>query len=340
MVELFLAGMTFSVTCVLTYLLACSNRLFSILDYPNERSLHATPIPRTGGLAICIGVLVGMIAVSFVLDVGPLFTWVAGAALLVATVSFVDDLFSLSITFRLVAHTGAASLLMVGGLEPAGPWLPNVGIDLPRPLAWTVGVLFVVWMVNLYNFMDGMDGFAGGMAVIGFGSLAALGWLAGNESFLLLNLMVAAAALGFLVFNFPPARIFMGDAGSSTLGLLAAAFLLWGTHERVFPLWLGMLVFSPFIIDTTVTLVQRALRGEQVWTAHRSHYYQRLVISGWSHKEVSLSAYCLMILSGLSALLVRGQRAGVQWAAIAVWAVIYAALIASIRYKERSVAKR
>lgn len=340
MIEALSVVASFSVACFITYLLARPNNRFKILDYPNERSLHTTPTPRTGGLAICAGMLVGVIIANLSLDASPRLMWVAGAALFVAAVSLADDFFSVPVAFRFGAHIVAASVLMAGGLEPSAPWLPRVESELSQPLTLLFGILFVVWMVNLYNFMDGMDGFAGGMAVIGFGSLAALGWLAGNDSFLLLNLIVAAAALGFLAFNFPPARIFMGDVGSSTLGLLAAAFVLWGADERIFPFWVGVLVFSPFIIDATVTLIRRALRREQVWIAHKSHYYQRLVLLGWSHKKVSLSAYCLMVLSGLSALSVTGQRAAVQWAAILVWAVVYTAVIAAIRLKERSVAKR
>lgn len=340
MVEAISVATSFSVAFFVTYILARPNSRFKVLDYPNERSLHTTPTPRIGGLAICAGILVGIVVASFVLDADAPLMWIAGAALLVATVSFGDDLLSVPAALRLSAHIVAAGLLVAGGLDLRHPWLPGVESDLPEPLTSLVGVLFAVWMVNLYNFMDGMDGFAGGMAFIGFGSFAALGWLAGNDSFLLLNLIVAVAALGFLAFNFPPARIFMGDVGSSTLGLLAAAFALLGVHKQVFPFWVGMLVFSPFLTDATVTLARRALRGEKVWTAHKSHYYQRLVLLGWSHKKVTLSAYCLMILSGLSALGVTGQGATVQWTVIVVWIVVYAAVIVSIRVKERNAAKR
>jgi UDP-N-acetylmuramyl pentapeptide phosphotransferase/UDP-N-acetylglucosamine-1-phosphate transferase len=161
--------------------------------------------------------------------------------------------------------------------------------------------LFILWMINLYNFMDGMDGFAGGMAVIGFTTLAWLG--RADAGFAAVNLTIAAASAGFLAYNFPPARLFLGDTGSTALGFLAAACSLWGSAAGLFPFWAALWVFSPFIVDATVTLLRRLMRGERVWEAHRSHYYQRLVLLGWGHRRTVLAEYVLMLACAGSAML-------------------------------------
>ena len=135
-------------------------------------------------------------------------------------------------------------------------------------------------MTNLYNFMDGMDGLAGGMGVFGFGFLGLAGWLHGDTGFAVQSWVIAAAALGFLRFNFPPAQIFMGDAGSTVFGFLAAVFILQAQRRGLLPVWCGILIFSPFVVDATVTLIRRVLRGDAIWIAHRSHYSQRLVTLG------------------------------------------------------------
>ncbi|MBU4499659.1 MAG: UDP-phosphate N-acetylglucosaminyl 1-phosphate transferase, partial [Gammaproteobacteria bacterium] len=153
------------------------------------------------------------------------------------------------------------------------------------------------WMTNLYNFMDGSDGLAGGMVAIGFGALALAAWLGGAPSLAMFCASIAAAALAFLRFNFPPARVFMGDAGSIPLGFLAAALGIDGAAHGVWPWLFPLLVFSPFIVDASVTLARRALRGEKIWRAHRSHYYQRVVLLGATHRQLALAAYALMLAS-------------------------------------------
>jgi UDP-GlcNAc:undecaprenyl-phosphate/decaprenyl-phosphate GlcNAc-1-phosphate transferase len=156
-------------------------------------------------------------------------------------------------------------------------------------------ILAVVWMTNLYNFMDGADGLAGGMAAIGFGALALGAWLGDAPRLAAFCAAIAAAALAFLRFNFPPARVFMGDAGSIPLGFLAAALGILGAQQNVWPWLFPLLVFSPFIVDASVTLARRGLRGERIWQAHRSHYYQRVVLLGASHRQLALAAYALML---------------------------------------------
>jgi UDP-N-acetylmuramyl pentapeptide phosphotransferase/UDP-N-acetylglucosamine-1-phosphate transferase len=147
--------------------------------------------------------------------------------------------------------------------------------------------------------------------------------MAGHDLFLIVNLIVAAASAGFLFFNFPPARIFMGDIGSSTLGLLAATLSLWGARDGVFPFWIVLLVFSPFIVDATVTLVRRLFRGEKVWQAHKSHYYQKLVQAGWGHRRTVLLEYGIMLGCAITAVWSAQATPLAQVLAIAAWSMFY-----------------
>lgn len=294
-----------------------------LLDHPNERSLHETPVPRGGGIGILAGIAV---ALFFLPSLPVLLLWLVCLTLALGAFSLLDDLFHLSPVVRFLVQAAVAALLVGLGL-----WTAH--LPVPGSPGWPVALgmffsgLWLVWMTNLYNFMDGMDGFAGGMALIGFGALAVLGWLAGDTTYALLCAAVASAAGGFLCFNFPPARLFMGDVGSTALGFLAAGLLLWADRSGLFPLWVGMLVFSPFIVDATVTLVGRLLRGERVWEAHRNHYYQRLVQMGWGHRKTVLWEYGLMLLCALSAALAVNMSPAIQWGIVILWMGIYGGLI-------------
>ena len=312
------------VTLVLTSILMTGKTGAIVRDIPNERSLHSTPVPRVGGIALMAGVLSG-----WMLLVQSLAWWVVLPVASLFMLSLLDDIRNLSPRTRLVGHFLAALTAVAG----AG-----------LPLLWFVPVLlFVVWMTNLYNFMDGSDGLAGGMALFGFGGYGAGAWLAGDAMFASLNLSVAAAALGFLFFNFHPARVFMGDAGSIPLGFLAAMFGVSGWQAGYWPFWFPLLVFSPFVADATVTLLKRARRGERLSQAHRSHYYQHLVQMGWGHRNTALAEYALMLLAGVSALWGIGLAHAGQGSLLLGWAIAYLALMASIdkRWRDyRSAGKK
>jgi UDP-N-acetylmuramyl pentapeptide phosphotransferase/UDP-N-acetylglucosamine-1-phosphate transferase len=284
-------------------------------DLPNDRSLHSAPVSRSGGLAmVCAIVLTGPL---FFYGVG---TWLSLGAVL-ALVSFADDWRSLPAKLRLTTHLLAALALVYYTMP-----------DLPLPLAALV-VLAIVWSTNLYNFMDGADGLAGGMALIGFGVYAVAGWTAGNATLSWFSASVSATAAAFLLLNFHPARIFMGDVGSIPLGFLAAAMGVHGWHTAIWPAWFPLLTFSPFIVDATLTLAQRAARGEQVWQAHRGHYYQRLVRMGMGHRNTALAEYVLMAAAGISALSLLRAPAFAQQLMLAVWVAIYLALAAMVNKK-------
>jgi UDP-N-acetylmuramyl pentapeptide phosphotransferase/UDP-N-acetylglucosamine-1-phosphate transferase len=249
------------------------------------------------------------------------------AAFLVAITSFVEDYHKLSARLRILMHFVAASMVVLGCFSLNSLELGNWRIILPEPLGSIFTLLFVVWFTNLYNFMDGMDGFAGGMTVIGFGVYAILGWMSGGHSFAALSAIICASALGFVLFNFPPARIFMGDTGSTTLGFLVASFTLWANEKEIFPLWIGLLVFSPFVIDATLTLVRRLIKGGRFWQPHRSHYYQRLVLAGWGHRRTVLWEYTLMVGCGLSAFIAVRVPIRWHWLIIVAWGTVYGGLV-------------
>ena len=307
-----LAGLAFCIACTLTWLLASRSSRRFLLDHPSHRSLHDRPTPRGGGLAI---------------EFPSTLVWIGFAALGIAVVSFVDDLSHVHPGVRLVVHLVVGGALVAAGLGIDALVVPGRTLPLPPAIAFVVTVLFIVWLINLYNFMDGMDGFAAGMAIFGFGTFALLGALEGHPAFSTMSLIVAAAAGGFLVFNFPPARIFMGDVGSSVLGLLAAGLSLWAAHDGIFPLWVGVLVFSPFVVDATITLLRRVARRERVWEAHKTHCYQRLVELGWGHRKTVLYEYVLMGACAVSAVLAIRLDPMQQWWLLSVWLVIYAILV-------------
>ena len=286
-----------------------------ILDAPNERSLHEIPVPRTGGLAVIAALLVGSLPFALTSLLIPGVASVMAGVTLIAIVSFVDDRSGVSAKFRLLQ-------------------LPGWQWSWPSAVSLVFTGLFLIWMTNLFNFMDGMDGFAGGMTLLGFGAYAVLGWQAGEALFTVASLIVAAAAAGFLVFNFPPAKIFMGDVGASVLGFLSACLSLWADSEKIFPIWVGILVFSPFIVDATVTLLNRLVAGRRVWEAHRSHYYQRLVQFGWGHKKTVILEYVLMIAAGLSGNMAVGLSPQGQWILIIVWCFVYLGLGLRVRNME------
>jgi UDP-GlcNAc:undecaprenyl-phosphate GlcNAc-1-phosphate transferase len=290
-----------------------------LADVPNARSLHVAPVARVGGL----GILAGAIPVAAWHAPLPLCAILACAVGLLG-VSLADDLRSQPIVLRLAAHLLAAAIAVTAMTMP----LPQLAVA-----GWiecTLGAMAIVWMTNLFNFMDGTDGLAGGMGAIGFAALAFAAASAGATPLSLACVALAAACAGFLVYNFPPARVFMGDAGSIPLGFLAGALGLHGVLSGAWQAWFPLLVFSPFIIDATVTLLRRLVAGERVWIAHRSHAYQRLILAGWTPRSVASRGYALMAACALTAVAIRPLEPMLQCGIIFGWAAIYALLLVAI----------
>jgi UDP-N-acetylmuramyl pentapeptide phosphotransferase/UDP-N-acetylglucosamine-1-phosphate transferase len=336
----------------LTDRLCSPKSLLSILAHPNERTLHSMPTPQTGGLAVIGSVVISLILAASVLAISqpskPVLpkgvasgsVWIVASMLLIFVVSFIDDCIGLPAVLRLGVQAVSAFIIIGGvGLTLSAvpiPGGPNILLGLA---AVPVSVLLLLWMANLYNFMDGMDGFAGGMTFFGFGFLAYFGWHAHFPVMLIIATFVAMGALGFLIHNFPPARIFMGDAGSITIGFLAGTLMILGVRDGIFELWVPIMIFSPFIVDATVTLIRRMLRRKRIWEAHREHYYQRLVLSGWSHRRTVLVEYGIMILCGGLAVLYHHSTDNVRLIVLGVWVAVFLGLGAFVHRLEQTPKK-
>lgn len=291
------------------------------LDIPNERSSHTHPTARGGGMAIVVVVLGGMCIYAACTTGVPWRTLgiLTLGAVLIAGIGGLDDLRPLSVSVRIAAH-GLAAVLAILAL---GYWqaisVPGVGC---LPLGLFGAVLTFLWIVgltNAYNFMDGIDGIAGGQAVVAGLGWAVIGWLDGQPMAGVSGLLIAAASLGFLGHNWPPARIFMGDVGSAFLGYAFAVLPVLASQANPLLVLAGIGLVWPFVFDATLTFCRRLCRGERVWAAHRSHLYQRLVISGLSHGRVSV---IYIGLSGLGLIwavaLVQGWRRGVLGGAFVI----------------------
>ncbi len=296
----------FAVTFFITRWLITGNSP-KILDHPNTRSLHTQPIPRTGGVGLMIGILSTWLLFSAVL---PISVWLG--VFLLAIISLADDISGMPVWGRLLVHTLVAILFSVFYLVNTHNWI-----------AVFLVAIATIWASNLYNFMDGSDGLAGGMTLIGFGCYGLVSVLAGNHAFATVNFTIAAAAMAFLLHNFYPARIFMGDTGAIPLGFLAATLGVLGWADGLWSWCFPLLVFSPFIVDSTITLIKRGLRHEKIWRAHREHYYQRIIQCGFGHRNTALSSYVLMLVVSASAVWALDQAILAQCAIGAAWGSIY-----------------
>lgn len=297
----------FVLAATLTWL---ASRHLRVMDVPNARSSHAAPTPKTGGVAIVSTFLAGMIAIYFAADVARIddrhFWGFLACVTLLAVVSFADDVNQRSYLAKLVTQVICAAAVVLAGFTIERLWIPLAG---ETPLGWIAYPVTLVWVVgltNACNFMDGLDGLAAGVAVIAGAFLCGIAFSQDSLFVYAASYALVAAALGFLVFNFPPARIFMGDAGSTFFGFAFAVLALIGAHFDLGHLSfyvVPMLLFQ-FIFDTFFTFLRRLLRGEPVHQAHRTHLYQLLQRSGYSHRAVALFHYAVAIAQGVGAVAV------------------------------------
>ncbi|NUR33314.1 MAG: glycosyltransferase family 4 protein [Gemmatimonadaceae bacterium] len=296
-----------------------------VLDRPNARSSHVTPTPRGGGLAVlvaallalAVGVAVGRIDARHALAFAP-------GMIVLGIVGWRDDHGGLTARLRLAAHAAAAaaSLFVLGGLPDLviGTRVLHLG-----PVGTVLAAIGIVWSINLFNFMDGIDGIAGSQGVLIFGVAAVLFHLRGAGSLATLSLVFAAAAAGFLYWNWPPARIFLGDVASGALGFMIAVLAVAGENDRAVPLVAFGILGGVFVADTTITLVRRMRRGDRLADAHRDHAYQRLARAWGGHRPVTLAAAATtMALAALAA--AATFRSGLAGPALLVAAVLLAAL--------------
>ncbi|SKC63843.1 MraY family glycosyltransferase [Paraburkholderia hospita] len=275
-------------------------------DIPNDRSLHVRPTPRVGGWGVVPA------AAVLICRETPALWLIALLAVALAIMSQIDDRRGLPARLRFGCHVIAVAAVIVVYPADTGWWI------------LAIVAFFLVWLVNLYNFMDGSDGLAGGMAVFGFGGYAVVALTSAHSdiSLGLASASVAGAAAGFLLFNFHPAKVFLGDAGSIPIGFLAGALGYWGWRSGTWPFWLPAMMFSPFIADASVTLLKRLIRGEKFWQAHRDHYYQRMVRSGIGHGRTAILWYLVMLAGIAIAWYLSTRSPVVQLCGIIAWAVV------------------
>jgi Fuc2NAc and GlcNAc transferase len=287
----------FIVSLALTGLLRRYALSASLLDIPNARSSHTLPTPRGGGVAIVVVFLLGIILLLKLGLLSTAITWALfGAGAWVAVIGFIDDHQHIPARWRLLGHFVAAAwgLFWLGDLSA----LPLFGFSVD--LGWTGTVLagfYLVWMLNLYNFMDGIDGLASIEAIsvcAGGLLLSVLGSNETGQSYALVLQIMAVA--GFLAWNYPPAKIFMGDAGSGFLGITLGLFSLQAAIQAPQFFWSWLILLGVFIVDATWTLTQRFLRGEKIYEAHRSHAYQNASRHYSSHKTVSLAVAAINVV--------------------------------------------
>jgi UDP-N-acetylmuramyl pentapeptide phosphotransferase/UDP-N-acetylglucosamine-1-phosphate transferase len=305
------------IACLGTRALIPLLRRAAVLDRPNERSLHEAPTPRGGGIALIAAILLSWLALIAAGAVAPLLVVVLFGAAMLAAISWIDDLRGLSPALRLPAQLVGVGL-GVTALIPAGlvfqGWL-TPGLDA------AAAALLWLWFVNLFNFMDGIDGLAGSeAAAVAIGLVLFAGLGAGIDSgFAALAATAAAAALGFLVWNWAPARIFLGDVGSVPLGYLLGFLLLELARRGE---WQAALILPAyFLADASLTLLRRLLRGERIWQAHREHFYQRAVQNGLSHDAVVMRVIAADIV-----LIACAWAATVGWGFVALAVAVVAVL--------------
>lgn len=319
MIVWWLLLLVFATSWVLTLVLRRYALAKSLMDIPNERSSHTVPTPRGGGVAIVATFLVTLpiLAGLGLLSTSALYA-LLGSGLLVAVIGFVDDHGHIAARWRLLGHFIAAvwTLLWIKGLPP----IELFGIV--ADLGWfgsILAALYLVWMLNLYNFMDGIDGLASAQAISVCFAISVVYWFSGNTELIWAPMALLAAVAGFLCWNFPPAKIFMGDAGSGFLGLVLGILALQSAKGSPELIWSWIILMGAFIVDSTWTLLRRMIRGEKIYEAHRSHGYQHAADHLKSHMAVTSAvvAINLIFLLPLSILVAVGEISGVLGVLIA-----------------------
>jgi len=275
MIYLLLLAISFT----LTYLIKNYYIKNAILDEINERSSHTVPTPHGGGIALSITWFIGLIYLNYTNQIDTTLFYALLVGIIISVVSFFDDIYELSPKVRIITQliVSICGLVSLGGLETLEFGIFNIENQFITNI---VAIVAIIWFINLYNFLDGINGYAGSEAI--FLSLAGF-ILFGGGHFLVLTM----ATLGFLYWNWNKAKIFMGDVGSTLLGYNVAIFTIYYANQEPTNLWIWIILFGLFWFDATLTLIRRKLNGEKLSQAHKKHGYQRLNQSGWSHHKVT-----------------------------------------------------
>lgn len=300
-----------------------------ILDIPNPRSSHAIATPRGAGVAIAAATIVILVGLAWLDILDQRFVlFLAGAGALLTIIGHIDDRVRVSPLWRLVAQLAAAAAIVTSVGEVAAGGVFSAAAD-HRWLRFVLASLYVVWLVNLTNFMDGIDALAGVEAVTVAGSAAVLAVAAGHDvARWLPSAILAFAVLGFVVWNWPPAKVFMGDAGSGFVGAALAAFSLHALRDSEPMFWGWLILLGVFVVDATYTLLRRALHGRRIYEAHRSHAYQHAAAHFGAHQPVTVGVAAINLgwLLPIATLVVLGKLQGPVGLLIAYVPLVMAAV--------------
>lgn len=266
----------------------------SLVAIPNDRSSHTVPTPHGGGIAIAFSWFSGLGYLYVTKNIDPTLFYALFLGVVISAISYFDDLFEISPKMRLLVQSGVAlgAISALGGVEKIDLWIAIIDNSIVTGI---FAFFLIIWFINLYNFLDGIDGYAGSETL--FLALAGM-ILFGDKYFLVL----AVAVSGFLVWNWDKAKIFMGDVGSTLLGYNVAIFTLYYTNQESSNLWVWLILFGVFWFDATLTLLRRYRNKEVLSQAHRKHAYQRITQTGWSHQKTVITAM-LINLGGVFPLL-------------------------------------
>lgn len=327
-----------SLLIVIMIVLVCSTSLtygarnyalrHNILDHPNDRSSHITPTPRGGGIAIVVTFTLALIYVwlQHSINTALVCALIIGG-IVIAILGYCDDIYHIKPRTRVIIHfaTATFALYLLNGLPilDFGTWQFH--------LHWKgtlVGIISIVWLTNLYNFMDGIDGLAGSEGL--FVSLAAgfILWFTSHHDIALLFFLLAASIGGFILLNWPPAKIFLGDVGSGYLGYIIAVLGIYSCKQTTLSISFWLILLAVFICDATFTVIQRAINGKPWYVAHREHAYQRLVAAGATHQQITLAILCLNILMLLPFALI-----AMYWPLYGGWSMMAAVISLYIIWK-------
>lgn len=323
----------FAVACALTGLVRSYAERTRMVDSPNDRTLHQGEVPRGGGMSIVVVMLACLAMLGYAYP-GPALAPLAAVTLVLGVLGWTDDKFGLGPLLKIgvqfivavyaVGTLGAVRSVHIAGFE----------LDLGS-LAALLSVLWIVWMTNAWNFMDGIDGIAAGHTAIVACVMGVWFTLDDNAAMALFCYAIMAASLGFMIWNWAPARIFMGDVGSVTLGGVFAVLAIVGNVQDGVPLTAYIILFGVFLFDTIVTLIRRLLEGKVVWNPHREHFYQRATTTGLGHAFVTVAAMVVtLVLAALATLEKVGAAPAGLWPALSL--VLLTLLAVTVTRRERS----
>lgn len=289
---IFVISIIFQSLCI-----AISARFNLLMDMPNKRSSHTKVVPRVGGIPIILIFFTALLIINP--NLFKLFPGYLLGAFVIAAVGITDDFINLKGPLKIMGMVAGALLPIILGIKLN--YLPLLGNN--EIILYVLSFIWIYGLINAFNFMDGIDGLMGGVGSIAFCFLAFFAFQTGNFPVMLISLILLSGCLAFLLFNYHPASVFLGDAGSMFIGynLAILSIMIINHSQNQIPIYVPALVLSPIIFDSLVTFIKRGIKGKNVIIAHREHLYQRLIIIGYSHRSVSIIYFTLTVLGGLGA---------------------------------------